>query len=191
MLEVEVEWEGLDAAFEELEKQCAETVRGIAVEAWHRMLNQTPQFLGRMTASWSFCLGTPQFYDRSFAVDWNPGESAPRRKMFGGGQFDYEEDLGAKYKGHPVAIELANSFNQGKELPFQLGMDIYFTNGVDHGEGPYAAAVEDGSIRLRHVNQPGAPARRALDAVAAKYHIGVSEARGEVLRGLRIDGAAP
>lgn len=167
MFNIQVEWDDLDAAFEALETECSEVVRGIAVEAWNRVLEQTPQLLGRLVASWSFTLNAPIAVDRSFAAE-----------------LDTPEPLA---KGDPAAIDTANFYNRGADDGFRLGMDIFFANGADHGEGPYAAEIEAGLMRLRPVNHPGRMAARAFDHIQLKYQ-DVTGREAEVLRNLRIGG---
>lgn len=189
MVELDLEWDGLDKAFQELEAECTEVVRGIAIEAWNHMLDQTPQFWGRMAASWTFSYNAPLFLDRSETVD-----ASETSDMALSNQVTYDTPDGPEtsfaglYKGHPEAIDTANFYNRGRDNGFQLGMTIFFANGVDHGEGPYSGAVESGAIRLRPVNRPGAPARRSLDFVAARYGRGVSAERAKLLKSFRIGG---
>lgn len=170
MFEVTTEWDGLDEAFAMLEGECTGVVRGIAIEAWDRVLAQTPQLLGRLVASWTFSLNVPITVDRSFAVDVNI--DAPLQK------------------GDPEAIDTANFYNRNAADGFQLGMDIFFSNGADHGEGPYASEVERGGAWLRSENQPGRMAQRAFDTMAARYGQNVSAQRAAVLKTFRIGGAS-
>lgn len=183
MLEVTAEWEGLDEAFAELERECAEVVRGISVRYWNYVLSQTPQAWGRMAASWTYSLNDGgQFYDRSSEVSFE----GPRRQITGKLAPSY-----FLYKGHHAAIRIANSHSKGRESAFKLGDTIWFSNGVNHGEGPYSQAVENGEVRLRRVNQPGAPVRRGLDYIEAHFGRDVSKEAAQRLRTMRIgDGDA-
>jgi hypothetical protein len=171
MLELENTWEGLDAAFLELEAECASVIRGLTVEAWGRVLNTTPQFYGRAVASWSYSLGSPVFVDRSddvwFGQDWRTEDNR-------------------KSRGSTAAIGIANSFNLGKDHAFKLGDTVWFANGVDHGEGPYSQALEDATISLRSVNRPGHMVKRAIDYIQAKYGEDVKPSSAARLKGLTI-----
>lgn len=175
------EWENLDEAFEQLELECAEVVRGMSIEAWQFVLNQTPQYYGRLAASWTYSVGQPRFVDRSAAAMLNTEMPA---------DFITDPDEGdvfsGRRKGDEAAIGIANFASAGNEMSFTLGATIFFSNGANHGEGPYAADVESGSIRLRAVNQPGKMASRALDMLAARYGNQVSAGKAGTLRLMRI-----
>lgn len=189
MLEVELAWEpDFEAAFAELEKECADIVRGISVEAFKRVLYQTPQFFGRAVSSWSYSLNAPVFVDRSHMVDEAAIESDTANFTIRETKLGPVRAFYGLSKGHMVGVNNALEMNKGNEQGYQLGMTIFFSNGVDHEEGPYAAGLEDGSIRLRPINQPGAMASRAFDAMQAKYghHSGVSAERAKVLKTFRI-----
>lgn len=158
-------WKGLDAAFAELEAECTEVARGLTVRIWNGILSKTPQYEGRMAASWSYSIGAPEYVDRSALVSPDPT---------GQGDFThlgyYKHGVDPIYKGHPVAIGVANSTNQGKDKAFKLGDTIYIANGVDHGEGAYSGAVEDGNVILRAENLPGAPVSRTLDWASVYFN---------------------
>lgn len=184
-LPVDLEWEGLDEAFAELEATLADTVRGLSVLAWNRVLHETPQFYGRLVASWTYSYGAPVFVDRSSAVD---GDSTTPNDY----RIDPDEGdvFAGLHKGHPAAIGIAN-FASAIALggqQFKLGDTVWFANGADHGEGPYASEVERGEIGLRPVNQPGRMASRALDWVQARFGVGMTETKAADLRSLRLGG---
>lgn len=170
-IQADLSWEGasLDAAFAELEAECAQVVRGMTVKMWESILLRTPQYLGRMAASWSYSLNAPQFYDRSQMVDWDVAR--PRSR------------------GNLVAVEVANADNVGSELGFKLGDTVWIANGVDHGEGYYSGDVETGAIRLRAVNLPGAPVSRTIDMIHSRYGEDVSPRAAELLKTLKIGGS--
>jgi len=173
MIEVPItlEWENLDQAFDELEEECRKVVRGITLQAWQFVLRETPQFYGRMAASWSYSLGVPAYTDRSAMIEPNIPVGAepplPRRK------------------GHQEAIDIANQYNAGPVQYFQLGDVVFFANGVDHGEGPYSASVEDG-YGLRAENRPGQMVRRALDQIGLRYADDISRRRANELMNLKM-----
>lgn len=170
-------WTGLDAAFAELEAECTNVVRGLTVKLYNGILSKTPQYLGRMAASWSYSLGTPLYVDRSNLVQ-PPAVKGPS------GFIDYGEFKGL-WRGHPQAIAVAGAANAGKDAGFRLGMTVYISNGVNHGEGEYAGAVESGEVILRAVNRPGAPVQRSLDGIGAT-HQNISPLRARGLKALRI-----
>ena len=158
----------IDAAFAELEAECTEIVRGLTVRTWNSILSRTPQFLGRMTASWTYSLNSPQFVDRSSTI---PAPS-PEKNGF----INYENFSGL-WRGHPTAMAIANAASSGRDSQFKLGDTVWFSNGVNHGEGEYAGAVESGEVKLRSVNLPGEPVRRTLDFIGVFYeHISPNKA---------------
>ena len=154
---VEVDWIDLDGAFAALEVELTQVARGLSVRAWDSLLSKTPQSFGRMTASWNYSLNQPDFTDRSheaWSANRGAADQGPTRGL---------------YRGHPVAIAIANANNIGKDARFVLGDTVYFSNGVNHGEGPYSQAIEDGSVQLRPINQPGRPAARTFDWLSQAY----------------------
>lgn len=171
-------WTNLDAAFAELEAECTDIIRGLTVRVWNGILVKTPQYYGRMAASWTYCLNNEVFYDRSDEVD-------PQSNQLDANNFRSPFDFQPLRKGHPDAIAVANAANKGRDRAFRLGNTVYLTNGVDHGEGPYSQAVEDGEVVLRSVNLPGAPASRTLDW-AGTYYKSVSRAKAQSLKTLSI-----
>lgn len=174
MPELDLEWdESLDEAFDALEAEITSIVRGMAVEMWDSILTKTPQFYGRMAASWSFSLDTPEFADRTADVDF----VGPRKIVVG----TFEPSTGL-YRGHPEAIAVANRANLGRDLQFRLGKTIWMANGVNHGEGPYSQAVENGGVNLRAVNRPGAPVERSVDMINARYGDDVTRVQAERLK---------
>jgi hypothetical protein len=176
-LRLDLGWKGLDEAFEALEEECATVIRGISVEMWRFVLGQTPQFYGRMAASWTYSLGQPEFVNRSAEAS-----------AFYMATDDLEDGVVPMHKGSPAAIAIANAASAGREKDFRLGDTIWFANGVDHGEGSYSQALEDGEIHLRAANRPGAPARRAADMAQARYYNQVNPQRVEYLKSLKIGG---
>ena len=55
-------WENLDAAFAELEAECADIVRGMTVEIFLHTLQYSPQYFGRYASSWTYKIGSPEFW---------------------------------------------------------------------------------------------------------------------------------
>lgn len=152
MVEVSADWEGLDEAFAALEAELTDVVRGLTVEVFWHTLKMSPQFYGRYASSWTYQIGTPDFHNNTtFATETREGFSVIRQK------------------GDSGPIGAALSYSRGRDSAFKLGDTVYISNGVDHGEGPYAAGIEDGSIKLRSVNRPGMPLRRAIDMAGSWY----------------------
>jgi hypothetical protein len=181
---INAEWENLDEAFESLVREVTDVVRGVTVEAWNLVLQQTPQFYGRAVASWTYSIGTPAFVDRSAAALMLEAHADTFRT-----DPDEGDVFMGKRKGDPAAIGIANFASAGHELPYRLGDTIFFGNGVDHGEGSYANDLELPSIYLRPVNQPGRMVRRSFDRLAARYGNGITAQRAEVLKTMRIGGS--
>lgn len=180
MLDVDVdcEWEDLDEAFTQLEAELSLVVRGMSFELWHSILIKTPQYLGRMAASWSYSLNTPLYVDRSDQIDTGAIDSDESLRHRETGLF------AGLYRGHPAAIKIANRESAGKADSFRLGDSIYMANGVDHGEGPYSVKLEEGGVALRPWNLPGAPLKRSLELITARYSddVSSSEASSMVTR---------
>lgn len=172
---VEVDWIDLDGAFAALEDNLTRVAQGLTVVAWDSILAKTPQFYGRMAASWNYSLNRPDFTDRSHDA-WSAHSAQTDKGPFAG-----------LSKGHPVGIAIANANNIGRDANFQLGDTVYFSNGVNHGEGPYAQAIEDGQIQLRPINQPGRPAARTFDWLSQAY-ANVSAAQAKTLSTKRLGG---
>lgn len=171
-------WVGLDAAFAELEAELTQVARGLTVRIFNGFLSKTPQYLGRMTASWTYSLDAPEFVDRSDQVD-------PEAEKLASHRFDDHGAFQGLYPGHPLAIAIANAANAGRDTGFKLGMTVYISNGVNHGEGAYSQDIEDGNIVLRAENRPGAPVARTLDWASA-YYRDISPVKARTLKALRI-----
>ena len=173
-------WIGFDEAFAELTVELTEVARGLTVRVWAGILNQTPQYEGRMTASWTYSISQPEFVDRSHLVSEDPT---------GQGDFThlgyYKQGVTPLDKTSPVAKDVANDACAGRDKAFKLGDTVYISNGVDHGEGSYSQAIEDGNILLRAENLPGAPVARTLDYVQG-YYSDVTPAKAMTLKSLTI-----
>ena len=169
-MSVSAEWDNLDAAFAELEAECTDVVRGMSVDIFNTILDWSPQYFGRYVSSWAYSIGNPVYYTNLTYI------AEPEDQGY----------MTIYRKGDTDAINTAKAFNAGKDKAFKLGDTIYIANGVDHGEGPYAAGVEDGSIRLRPVNLPGAPATRALDRAGVWYANDVNKMHAAKLKAMSI-----
>jgi len=174
---LDASWDNLDEAFASLENECADIIRGLTVEVWEGVLNRTPQWYGRMVVSYTYSLNIPITVDRSYAI-------GPQETLHGDEALAY-----VRSRGDQEAVDLANFFSLGKDKPYKLGDTVWITNGVDHGEGGYSQAIEDGLISLRSVNRPGAPAQRTLDSVAARYGKNISANRAAILKTTTISSA--
>jgi hypothetical protein len=186
MLDIGIDVEGLDAAFADLEQECADVIRGMSVELYTSILVKTPQYVGGLAASWSYSLNQPEYVDRSADVGSD---------VLNG---DLESLIGASRKarglkglrrGHPTAVGVANAANLGREAAFKLGDTIWIANGADHGEGPYSQKIEDAPpSALRAVNRPGRMVGRSVDRMLAHYALDTSKNRARVLSTLKIGG---
>lgn len=170
MIEITAEWDNLDTAFAELEKECEEVVRGLTISMWKSILRYTPQYEGRMAASWTYSIGAPVYADRSEMVGAGPDRGF---RSF----IPYQ-------KGSRPAIEVANQMGTPSQ-PMRLGDVVYISNGVNHGEGPYSQDIEDGNINLRAVNRPGQPVARTLALVQGRYGADISRAAAGQLKRMR------
>lgn len=168
-------WDNLDQAIEDLIKdEITPIIRGLAVYTWSGILHKTPQYFGRLVASWSFSLNSPQFVDRSAMVLPNDEQTVGY-------------PLPLRWRGHTQAIDIANTMNAGKELSFNLGDTIWFANGADHGDGPYSAFIETvDSNWLRFYNRPGKAVSRTLDGVNARFGTDMTEQAASRMKQLKI-----
>ena len=177
-IDLEIDWVDINEALDELEAELTDVCRGLSVRVWNSVLSKTPQFMGRMAASWNYTIGTPEYVDRSGLVD-PLSEKLPSHRFNDLGEFR------GLYRGHPFAIEIANNACAGRDQQFKLGDTVWITNGVDHGEGPYSGEIEEGNVNLRPENRPGMPVARTEDMVDARY-AEISQAQAETLRHLTI-----
>lgn len=175
-LKLDLSWDNLDEAFASLEQEITDVVRGLSVVLFQQVVLRTPQYLGRMAASYTYSLNAPVYVDRSF--------------LFGDeieGQFQSKPWITKpSSKGGVKAVNLASLYNQGKPDRFKLGDTVYISNGVDHGEGAYSGAVESGEVKLRAVNRPGNAVHRSLTYINALYGKNVSYAAALKLRAAQI-----
>lgn len=176
-LQFDCDWEGLDEAFQALEAEVTEVVRGIAIETWNRVLLQTPQYYGRAVASWSFSIGSPMFVDRSslVAIPEAVGEDMWGVKEYGPGS--------VKSKGNLEAINIANAYASLAPWTFRLGDDVFISNGSDH-----AGLLEKPEIMLRAVNRPGQMVARTLNYIENRYGDNVTPQSAARLKEKKIGG---
>lgn len=174
-LGVTLEWDNLDQAFEQFEaEEITPIVRGLAVFLWDSILRKTPQYFGGMAASWTWTYSPSNFKDRSQRVT----QREPA-------------DLQILFRGHPAAIAIANAASAGRDAEFKLGRTIYFTNGVNHGEGYYAGVVESwDSDKLRTFNRPGKPLSRSLDMIQSRFGTDISRGMAVKFKDMKIGGAS-
>lgn len=184
MPDLTVSWDNLDDAFGDLEKECTDIVRGLLVQTWTHILARTPQYYGGFAASWTWTYSPSNFKDRSNLL---PHGDRPSRTL----EAIFANPLDLRRKGDGYAVTIANNASRGKDAEFKLGRMVYFTNGVDHGEGPYSVTVEEyPDYRLRPVNRPGRPVARTLDQVQSLYGNDIRRTTAERFKSLRLGGAA-
>ncbi len=159
-------WEGLDAAFAELEAECANVIRGMTVEIFDYTLQLSPQSKGVFVSSWQYSLNRP--------VYWSNSEFAgvePETYM----------------KGNRPAIDAALQANAGDDTPFKLGDTVYISNGAEGLDGEYGILIEDGAMKLRYENRGGLrPLSRAVDRAASWFANDVNPTHAAKLKALRI-----
>ncbi len=166
-----VKWRGLDTALGALRRRLDHVARGITVTTWNGVLHRSPQYSGRLVASWTYNVNSPNVVDRSKLVPVPTPGAGPRQA------------------GDSQAILIANTASAGQELKFKLGDRVYLANGANHGEGFYAAAAERGDIRLRFVNMRSHPAvARTLASIESRYAAGVNRRSAGQLASLKIGG---
>ena len=161
-LDLEFEFDDSDvvAAVDSLEMYFTNVIKGLVKDLFYNILKKTPQYTGAYAASWSLSQGTPFAEDRSALV---------RSDFLSTHMFSNVEDgfnFGVKQKGDAEAIGIALNASYGALNGWELGRDIFITNGVldQHGYA-YGEDVELGKINLRPVNRPG----NAM--MASVYHI--------------------
>lgn len=183
MLEFKFDSDSLERALKELTvKEFEPVVKGLGQELWNSILTKTPQYFGRLTASWSYSVNTPITVDRSSMVisDEEADRVRDQRAEMREEGLDVHDVGDVRYRGHPTAIRVAYSMSQGNASNFKLGDTIYFANGANHGEGAYSEFIETvDPLWLRVYNRPGAMVRRTAQAFQAKYENGVSENQAE------------
>lgn len=180
MLEAEVSWDDLDGDFAKLEQEVTEIVRGFTVETFLGILAKTPQYYGRLAASWNYSLNQPYYANRTAQVEAGRGKEQDR----------VEGPVNLRWRGHPLAVQIAIQACAGKDEAFRLGQTVWIANGADHGEGKYSQDIEEASpTALRAVNQPGRMVGRTLDRAAARYAEQIRPQRAAVLKTMTIRSA--
>ena len=159
-------WENLDAAFAELEAECANVIRGMTVEIFKYTLHLSPQSKGVFVSSWQYSLNRP--------IYWSNPEFAnvePETYM----------------KGNLPAIEAALQANAGDDAPFKLGDTVYISNGAEGLDGEYGILIEEGTMKLRYENRGGLrPLSRAVDRAATWFANDVNPKHAANLKAMRI-----
>lgn len=152
---------GLQAWMENVEDLVEGVYRGMAVRCFKYVLQETPQWSGNAAANWNFSIGT---VDVSF--DPEIFVSGPTADL--GAPTDRLGFIEMRRKGDQVPINYALARNQGQDKLVRLELPIFISNSVDHGEGPYAWALElnqhpdGGQAFLREINRPGEMVHRAV-----------------------------
>lgn len=194
MVELDFTWENLDEAFQDfIQDEVTPIVRGLTVSLWNDVLQRTPQYYGRLVASWSYSVGSPEFVDRSQEL-----EAHSVMSLDDGAQADWVGELksmtyvempGLVHAGHPRGIAIANQHSTGREMLFRLGQTVWFANGADHGEGSYSQYIEDvDASMLRPENHPGHAVRYSIGAFEGQYGELVSAPDAQRLTSLHIRG---
>lgn len=159
-------WEGLDAAFAELEAECANVVRGMTVEIFKTAVTWSPQSKGVFVSSWQYSLNRPVYWSNPFYAD------IPRETFV---------------KGNQPAINEAFQINSDKDTPFKLGDTVYISNGAEGLDGEYGILIEEGAMKLRYENRGGLrPLSRAVDRAASWFANDVNPTHAAKLKALRI-----
>lgn len=190
-LELAFEWEAnsFEDAFDELEDDVTNVIRGLSVDMWYGIVHRTPQAFGRMVVSWTYSLNRPLFVDRSHQAppfsthtirNWVRNEDGSTEYL------DTTFEAPAFHKGSLPAIRIANAINAGADELFKLGDEIFISNGANHGDGAYSGAVEYGEVKLRSINNPGNAVERTMTQVASRYSEDVSDAAADKLRKKKI-----
>ena len=149
------------AWFAAVRKGTEQAAKGLAQQAFDRVLRTSPQYSGTFVANWRMNVGTP---DTSWDED----------------PLGTKGDRPAPYKlGDRRAIDYAKSHEVGKLSGFSLGQTIHISNSTmgeyeimmgQTGEFPLAIAIEEGEIKLRPENAGAEKVvRRARDVLANRY----------------------
>jgi hypothetical protein len=162
------EFKDLDAFIakvEQWEKDATETVtavaRGYAAEAYHNLLDWSPQYSGDFTANWVYELNgiTP-----SFRPGLVPSQEPTLAQHEKNSYLDPRAiGVSAWIMGAPEAIAVAIERNAGKDEAFKLGDMVYMHNSAAHDE-PYAMLIQENAIKFRPGNT-GATVTHATTAM--------------------------
>ena len=144
-----------------------EVYRDVVRDIFLRVLNQTPQYSGRLVESWGIGVGAPATIDSSTLGDQGvrhlqrlTGERQP------------------KARGHRTSIRKTWERERGKIATLTKGKAVYLTNSAwgdtDNGKASplYLEALQDPSYaraKLRAVNQPYELVADSVAYVAAKW----------------------
>ena len=162
-----VDWDNLDEAFDRLvQDELTPIATGIIATAWKQVLSRSPQYHGRLVASWNYSINSIQFVNR--ADLWSKGDVPVSA-------------------GHPEAIQYANYMNRDKDSQFELGDVVFFTNAADHGDGAYGFMANVDENYLRPVNRPGRAVDMTLDYIQAMWGAGVPSSAVAKLKRMHIE----
>lgn len=130
--------------------------RGVAVEAYRRMLDEAPQYSGDFAANLNLSVNAPDTSFSEGAV--NPKTTKERLS------------LGPLHAGHGRAIQYAKAKARAPLASFKLGDTIYVTSTAKHRSDFYAMKIEQNHIKFRPDNPfGGATMSRSKAKVVAKY----------------------
>lgn len=151
-----------------LEEQTALTeaaAKGLAIEAFKRLLMLSPQYSGDFVMNWRITLNKPQAGGPDFTDKHLLGDQLPSQ-------------LGSNFQaGSRQAVSIAIRMNDGRLNDFKFPKKgkladasasiIYFSNASRHDE-PYAWKIEDNQIKFRPGNE-GSVVRRMLASMLVDY----------------------
>lgn len=139
---------GIERWAEKTEKLVEEVARGLAAEAFHRVVQESPQYSGDFAGGWKYAINRVDISFDSLALPFR-GAGEPR------------------ISGDKEAINWAIAQNKWKDNDFKLGDTVYLSNSAEHDE-PYAQLIEDGSIKFRPGNR-GGTVENVLTAIGSQY----------------------
>jgi hypothetical protein len=147
---------GLDKWMADMDRLAAGVLRGLAVETFNHVVEESAQFTGNLAASWSLSVDSPIAISETSFKSIEPPKTAADR-------------LGSAYlKGSKPAVDYAKaSMRAGGVIGnIYLGKDVWIATGV-----PYAQAVrEDRHPELQKAFlRPGNTPSDMLEYAATKF----------------------
>ena len=151
---------GIDDWLKSVENESVEVLRGIAVEAFFKVANETPQWTGNAASNWNLSVGSPDFSVSTELLS-QYSDSEDFGAMFGA------EFVGGdiKQKGDPEAVSMAVSYNAGRQYQIKsLDLPVYITNSAEglNGEAYLQMLEENPGNFLRPENNPGHMVQNAV-----------------------------
>lgn len=163
----------INAWFADIEQIAVGVARGISVELFNKLLDNSPQFSGDFAANWNYSINV---VDKTF----RPLESIPGAGAVPFGRAEEGHipryalnDYGHRSQGDPEAIEEGKRRNAGKERRLvKLGQTVFISNTSAHDE-LYAMLIEENKIKFNPGNR-GETGKRSMREVAGKYGVAIS-----------------